>query len=231
MGILLNAILRDDTGKSASRRLRHANKVPAILYGSGKDSVGLTLEQKDIQHVLPDENFYSQVLELNVAGSKEDVLLRDLQHHPYKMDIMHIDFIRVDANKAVHVHIPLHFVGDEVAPGVKTEGGAVSHVIMEVEVECLPKDIPQFIEVDLSEMHLGDIIHMSDLKLSEGVELLALKHGEEYDSAVANIHVRKAIEEPEVEVAEVEGEGEGEAAEGEADEKDKGKEEGGEKES
>lgn len=230
MGIQLDATLRDDMGKGASRRLRHTNKVPAILYGAGKDPVGLTLEQKDIQHVLPDENFYSQVLELNVAGSKEDVLLRDLQHHPYKMDIMHIDFIRVDADKVVHVHIPLHFIGDEIAPGVKSEGGAVSHVIMEVEVECLPRSIPQFIEVDLSEMHLGDIIHMSDLKLPEGVELLALKHGEEYDSAVVNIHVRKAIEEPEEEKAEVEGEGEGEgeSTEGEADEK--GKEEGGDKE-
>jgi large subunit ribosomal protein L25 len=226
MSIHLSATLRDNMGKGASRRLRHANKVPAILYGLGKDTVNLTLEQKDIQHVLPDENFYSQVLELNVAGNKEDVLLRDLQHHPYKLDIMHADFVRVDANKVVHVHIPLHFVGDEVAPGVKTEGGAVSHVIMEVEVECLPKNIPQFIEVDLSEMNLGDIIHLSDLKLSEGVELLALKHGAEHDSAVANVHIRKTIEEPEEIV-----EAEGEAAEGETAEKDKGKEEGGEAES
>ena len=126
----------------------------------------------------------------------------------------------------VHVHVPLHFLGEDVAPGVKTEGGAVSHVIMEVEVECLPKNIPQFIEVDLSEMHLNDIIHLTDLKLPEGVEILALKHGdvEEHDTAVANIHIRKVIEEePEVEEA-VEGE---EAAEGEGEEsaKDEGGEE------
>jgi large subunit ribosomal protein L25 len=226
MSIQLEATLRDDMGKGASRRLRHANKIPAILYGSGKEPVGITLEQKDVQHVLPDENFYSQVLQLSVEGNKEDVLLRDLQHHPYKQNVMHMDFIRVDADKVVHVHIPLHFIGDDVAPGVKTEGGAVSHMLMEVEVECLPKDIPQFIEVDLSEMHLGDIIHLSDLKLSEGVELLALKHGEEYDTAVANIHIRKTVEEPEEKAAV-----EGEAAEGEAEEKGKGKEEGGESES
>ena len=218
MSIHLEAVLRDDMGKGASRRLRHANKIPAILYGAGKEPVGLTLEQKDIQRVLSDENFYSQVLELNVAGNKEDALLRDLQHHPYKQDIMHMDFVRVDVNKVVHVHIPLHFIGEDVAPGVKTEGGAVSHVVMEVEVECLPKNIPQFFEVDLSEMHLGDIVHLSDLKLPEGVELLALKHGEDHDTAIANIHARKTVEEPEVKA-------EAEPAEG-----DKGKAEGGEKE-
>ena len=217
MAIQLNATLRDDMGKGASRRLRHANKVPAIIYGTGKDPVCLTLEQKDIQYVLPNEAFYSQVLELSIEGKSEDVLLRDLQHHPYKMNILHIDFVRVDAKKVVHVHIPLHFLGEDVAPGVKTEGGAVSHVIMEVEVECLPKNIPQFIEVDLSEMHLNDIIHLTDLKLPEGVEILALKHGdvEEHDTAVANIHIRKIIEEePEVEETAEGAEGE-EAAEGE----------------
>jgi len=225
MAIQLNASLRDDMGKGASRRLRHANKVPAILYGTDKDPVCLTLEQKDLQYVLPDEAFYSQIVELSVEGKAEDVLLRDLQHHPYKMDILHLDFIRVDANKVVHVHVPLHFMGEDIAPGVKTEGGAISHVIMEVEVECFPKSIPAFIEVDLSEMHLNDIIHLTDLKLPEGVEILALKHGnvEEHDSAVANIHIRKVIEEPE------EVEGEAEAAEG--GEEEAAKDEGGEAES
>jgi large subunit ribosomal protein L25 len=223
MAIELNATLREDMGKGASRRLRHANKVPAIVYGTGKDPVCLTLEQKDVQYVLPNEAFYSQVLELSIdGGKKEDVLLRDLQHHPYKMDIMHIDFVRVDAKKVVHVHVPLHFIGEDVAPGVKTEGGAVSHVMMEVEVECLPKNIPQFIEVDLSEMHLNDIVHLTDLKLPEGVEILALKQGEEHDSAVANIHIRKVAAEPEVEEA-AEGEEGAEAAGEEAP-----KEEGGE---
>ena len=216
MSIVLNAVMREDQGKGASRRLRHANKVPAILYGTGKDPVSLTLLQKDIQHALPNEAFYSQIIELNVDGKSEDVLLRDLQHHPFKMDILHMDFQRVDAKKVVHVHVPLHFIGEDVAPGVKLEGGAVSHMAMEVEVECLPKDIPEFIEVDLSELHLGDNIHLSDLKLPEGAVVLALKHGEDHDSTVASIHARKvAEEEPEAEAAEAPAaEGEAGAAEG-----------------
>ena len=206
MTIELNAVLRDDMGKGASRRLRHAGKIPAIVYGAGKDPVAMTLEQKDVQYVLPDEAFYSQILSLNVDGKKQDVLLRDLQHHPYKQDIMHIDFMRFDATHVVHVHVPLHFIGEEIAPGVKTEGGAVSHIVMEVEVECLPKDIPAFIEVDLSQMHLNDILHLSDLKLPAGVEVLALKQGEEHDTAVASIHVRKGAAATE-ETGEAEAEG------------------------
>ena len=197
MSIELNATLRDDMGKGASRRLRHANKVPAIVYGIGKDPVCLTLEQKDVQYVLPNEAFYSQVLSLDVDGKKEDVLLRDLQHHPYRPVIMHLDFIRIDANKVVHVHIPLHFIGEEEAPGVKHEGGAINHVIMEIEVECLPKSIPQYLEVDLSEMHLGDIIHLTDINLPENVEILALKQGDDHDTAVVGIHTRKVAAEPE----------------------------------
>ncbi len=194
MSIELNAELREDMGKGASRRLRRVNKIPAIVYGAGKDPQNLTLEQKDVQYQMHNEAFYTQVLALNVAGKKVDVLLRDLQHHPYKIDIMHMDFLRVDAKKVVHVHVPLHFIGDEEAPGVKTEGGAISHVVSEVEVECLPKDIPEFIEVDLSGMHMGDIIHLSDLNIPAGVELLALRQGEDHDSAVANVHQRKAVE-------------------------------------
>ena len=195
--IELNAELREGKGKGASRRLRHANKVPAILYGVGKDSVSLSLLQKDVQYVMPDETFYSQVLSLKVDGKAEDVLLKDIQHHPYKSIVMHMDFQRVDANKVVHVHIPLHFIGEDIAPGVKTEGGAVSHVLMEVEVVCLPNLIPAYIEVDVSEMHLGDIIHLTDLKLPEGVQILALTHGDEHehDTAVANIHIRKTAKE------------------------------------
>ena len=197
--IQLSAELREGKGKGASRRLRHANRLPAILYGVGKDAVSLSLLQKDVQYVSQDETFYSQVLSLTVDGKAEDVLVKDIQRHPYKTIIMHVDFQRVDANKVVHVHIPLHFIGDEIAPGVKTEGGAVSHVIMEVEVVCLPKVIPAFIEVDLSGMHLGDILHLTDLVLPEGVQVLALTHGDEHehDTAVANIHIRKTVAEPE----------------------------------
>jgi len=193
----LNATLRTDQGKGASRRLRHANVFPAIVYGAGKDPMSITLLQKDVQHKLPDESFYSQVLSLNIEGKAEDVLIRDIQHHPYKMEVMHMDFIRVDAKKVVHVFSQLHFSGEDVAPGVKSEDGVVNHIITEVEVECLPKNIPEFIAVDLSEMHVGDILHLSDLKMPEGVEVLALKQGEEHDTAVVGMHVRKVVEEVE----------------------------------
>lgn len=217
MSIELIAELRDVKGKSASRRLRHVNKVPAIVYGAGKEPQNIMLEQKDVQYVLPNEAVYSQVLSLNIAGKKEDVLLRDLQHHPCKIEILHMDFMRVDAKKAVHVHVPLHFIGEENSPGVKTEGGQVSHVVMEIEVECLPKDIPSFIEVDLSEMHLGDIVHLSEIKLPAGVESLVLKHGADHDTAVANIHLRK-VDKAESEEADAAEAAAGAAA---AEEKDK----------
>jgi large subunit ribosomal protein L25 len=220
MSIELNAELRTDTGKGASRRLRHTNKVPAIVYGAGKDPENLTLEQKDVQYELQHEAFFTQVLELNVGGKKQDVVLRDLQHHPFKQDILHMDFQRVEAKKEMHVNVPLHFINEDIAPGVKTEGGAISHVFTEVEVVCLPKNIPEFIEVDLGELHMGDIVHLSDLKMPAGVEVFALKQGEGHDSAVANIHARKVAEEPEA----------GEAA-GEAVEEPETKEEGGEPES
>ncbi|VAW50110.1 LSU ribosomal protein L25p [hydrothermal vent metagenome] len=212
----LNATLRTDQGKGASRRLRHANVFPAIVYGAGKDSVSITLMQKDIQHKLPDESFYSQVLSLNIEGKAEDVLIRDIQHHPYKMEVMHMDFIRVDAKKVVHVFSQLHFSGEDVAPGVKSEDGVVNHIITEVEVECLPKNIPEFIAVDLSEMHVGDILHLSDLKMPEGVEVLALKQGEEHDTAVVGMHIRKVVEEVEdeaPEAPETEGDAEGDTSE------------------
>ena len=195
MGISLNATLREGQGKGASRRLRHTNQLPAIVYGAGKDPVSISLLQKDIQHKLPDESFYSQVLSLSIEGKAEDVLIRDIQHHPYQMEVMHMDFVRVDANKVVHIHSQLHFLGEEESPGVKTEDGVISHVIIEVELECLPKDIPDHIEVDLSEMNIGDVIHLSDLKMPAGVEVLALKHGDDNDSVVASMHVRKVVEE------------------------------------
>ena len=202
MSISLNATLREGQGKGASRRLRHTNQLPAIVYGAGKGPVSISLLQKDIQHKLPDESFYSQVLSLNIEGKAEDVLIRDIQHHPYKMSVMHMDFVRVDANVAVHIHSQLHFMGEEGSPGVKSEDGVISHVLIEVELECLPKDIPDHIEVDLSAMHVGDVIHLSDLKLPAGVEVLALKHGDDNDSVVASMHVRKVAEESEDEAPE-----------------------------
>ena len=212
MSLELNATLREDQGKGASRRLRHAKQLTAIVYGGDEDPVSISLMQKDVQHKLPDESFYSQVLSLNIEGKNEDVLIRDIQHHPYKMEVMHMDFIRVDAKKVVHVHSQLHFTGEDVSPGVKTEDGVISHVLIEVELECLPKNIPEFIEVDLSEMHVGDVIHLSDLKVPEGVEVLALKHGDDNDTVVASMHVHKVIEDVEQEAPEAAAQEGGEAA-------------------
>jgi len=192
MTIELNAELRTDQGKGASRRLRHAEKLPAIIYGAGKDPVSLTMLQKDIRPFIDDEHFYASILSLKIDGKAEKVILRDMQHHPYKVDIMHIDFQRIDAKAKMHIHVPVHYIGEDKAPGVKT-GGLVSHLAVEVEVECLPKDIPEFIEVDMSTMEVGDIFHLTDLKMPKGVELMALKHGEAHDTAMCSIHAPKVV--------------------------------------
>jgi large subunit ribosomal protein L25 len=192
MAIELNAELRTDQGKGASRRLRHAEQLPGIVYGAGKNPVNITLLQKDVRAQVRNEKFYSTIVDLNVAGKKEQVIVRAMQHHPYKTDIMHMDFQRIDPNQKLHLHVPLHFLNEEKAPGIKTQGGIVSHVLIEVEIECLPKDIPEYIEVDLAGLNMGESVHLSDLKLPAGVELTALRHGTSHDTAVVLIHAPKA---------------------------------------
>ena len=211
---VLNAEMREDLGEGASRRLRHAGKVPAIIYGHGGEPVSITLEHSKIIHNLEEETFYSQILDMNLAGKTEKVVLRDLQRHPAKALIMHMDFQRVNENAAMHVHIPLHFIGEDTCPGVKLESGAVSHQTTEVEISCLPKDLIEFIEVDVSELHIGDSIHLTDLKLPEGISLVALSHGEGHDQTVVTVHVTKTVEveegAPEAPSNDVEDEAEGE---------------------
>jgi len=211
---LINAEMREDLGKGASRRLRHAGKVPAIIYGFGGEPVSVTLEHSKIIHNLEEETFYSQILEISLNGKTERVVLRDLQRHPAKALIMHMDFQRVNENAAMHVHIPLHFIGEDICPGVKLESGAVSHQTTEVEISCLPKDLIEFIEVDVSALNIGDSIHLTDLKLPEGVSLVALSHGEGHDQTVVTVHVTKTVEveegAPEAPSNDVEGEEEGE---------------------
>ena len=196
MSIELNAETRTDEGKGASRRLRHAEKMPAIVYGAGKDPVSLVFEQKDIRAHQDTEIFYSSLIELKIDGKKaEKVIVRDVQHHPYKIDMMHVDFQRVDAKSKMHMHVPIHFIGEEESPGVKT-GGQVNHVVMEVEVVCLPKDIPEYIEVDISALDTGDSIHLTEMVMPKGVELMALMHGDEnHDTAVVAIHTPKVVAE------------------------------------
>lgn len=187
----VKATSRSDIGKGASRRLRHANKVPGIVYGGdGASPVAITVLHNELQQLLEHEAFYTQILNLEIDGKKESVVLRDLQRHPFKPKILHLDLQRVSEKEAIVMNIPLHFVGSDVSPGVKLSGGLVSHLESDVEVRCLPKDLPEFIEVDLSKVEVNQSVHLSELKLSKGVEFVALSHGE--DKAVATIYVPRA---------------------------------------
>ncbi len=211
----IDAEMRNDIGKGASRRLRHANKVPAIVYGAGEPAVSLTLDHSKIFQSLANEAFYSRILTLKISGKSEKVILKAMQRNPAKPRIAHMDFLRVRADQKLHMHVPLHFVGAEGAPGIK-EGGAFSHHVSDVEVSCLPADLPEFIEVDLSQFVLDQSMHLSELKLPKGVELVALAHGVEgHDSSVVSLHVPRVIEEEVPVVEAVEG-AEVQAAEGEA---------------
>ena len=201
----LTAEPRSDTGKGASRRLRRTGKVPAIIYGGGKDPESLTLSQNEIIRNLEHEAFYSHILTIKVGASETQAILRDLQRHPSKPTVMHMDLQRVSATEKLKTHAPLHFIGEDIAPGVKA-GGLVSHDLTEALIECLPKNLPEFIEVDISGMEIGDALHLSDLKVPEGVTLLDLARGEGHDLAVVAIHVKRIVEEIE----------EAPAAEGEA---------------
>lgn len=191
----IDAEPRSDEGKGASRRLRRSGRVPAILYGGDTQPQSISLDQNRIFHDLAEEAFYSHILSLKLEGKTQKVILRDVQRHPAKPIILHVDFQRVDDKQTLNIHVPLHFIGDDVCPGVKLEGGQVSHQIVEVEITCLPKNIPEFIEVDVSELKIGDAVHLTDLKLSEGVTLTALTHGEGHDQQVANCHATKVAEE------------------------------------
>jgi len=206
---VINAEQREDQGKGASRRLRRAGLVPGIVYGAGKEPAPIALKHNELIKNLEHEAFYSQILTLNVGKESEQVVLRDLQRHPAKPVILHIDLQRISANEKLHAHIPLHFINEEGCVGVKTEGGSLSHVQIEVEVACLPKDLPEFIELDVSELHVGETLHLSDLPLPEGVEIIELAHG--HDNAVVAVHKARGAAEAE-EGAEEEG---GEEAAGE----------------
>jgi large subunit ribosomal protein L25 len=211
----LNAEPRTDTGKGASRRLRHAGKIPAIMYGGNKDPEALTLNHNEVIRNLEHEAFYSHILTIKVGGSETRAVLRDLQRHPSKPFVQHMDLQRVSETEKIRMHVPLHFLGEEVAPGVKA-GDMISHEIIEVEVECLPKDLPEYIEVDISGMDVGDSLHLSDLAIPGGVDLLELARGEGHDLGVVSIHAKRGTEEVEEEAApEAAAEGGEETSEGE----------------
>lgn len=192
----LNAQVRSDLGKGASRRLRRlASLIPAVIYGGDKDAQSISLVAKDVAKLLENEAAFSHVIELNVDGAVETVLIKALQRHPVKMFVMHADFVRVVAGQKLTAHVPLHFINQETSVGVKMQGGEVSHTAVEVEVSCLPKDLPEFIEVDMAKVEIGTILHMSDLVLPAGVQLVALAHGS--DLPVANIHASRVVKDAE----------------------------------
>ncbi len=190
---IIEAEVRADTGKGASRRLRHSDKVPAVLYGAGKDPVALTLSHNEMFHHLENEAFYSHILTINVGKKKEKAILKDLQRHPAKPRLMHVDFQRVDMKEKIRMHVPLHFTNEEDAPGVKA-GGLINHSATELHIACLPKDLPEFIEVDLGELELDASLHVSDLTLPKGIESVDLGHGDDssHDHIVAAIHLPRA---------------------------------------
>jgi large subunit ribosomal protein L25 len=206
----LNAEPREAQGTGASRRLRHAGKVPAVLYGAGKDAVSIALDHDQVFHNLENEAFHSSVLTVKMAAGSESAILRDVQMHPYKPFVMHVDLQRVSATERMHIAVPLHFTGADIAPGVKLQGGIVSHLFTEVDVSCLPSQLPEYLEVDLSGLKLHESAHLSDIKLPEGVEITSLAHGGD-DLAVASITAVRGSVEEEAEaevVAETEGAGE-----------------------
>lgn len=194
MSFVFQAEVRSDLGKGASRRLRRNEaQVPAVVYGGDKAPQSIGLLAKELAKLLENEAAFSHVIALNVAGATETVLIKALQRHPSKGFVVHADFQRVVAGQKLTAHVPLHFLNEATAVGVKTGGGEISHTISEVEVSCLPKDLPEFIEVDLAKVEVGQTVHLSDLKLPKGVELVALAHGN--DLAVANIHAARVAKE------------------------------------
>jgi len=199
MAIEVNATPRATQGKGASRRLRHQERVPGILYGGGRPAQNIELNHKELALHLKHEAFHASILSLNLEGEKQQVLLRDIQMHPWRAAVMHVDFQRVAKDKKIHMRVPLHFINAEMSPGVKASGGTINHVMTEIDVLCLPDDLPNYIEVDLSGLELGHSIHISALKVPSGVVSTQLRSGD--DAVVATVVVPKAEVEPEVEAA------------------------------
>ncbi len=220
---IVNAETRTDVGKGASRRLRHAGKVPAIIYGSGKDPVSLTLGHDEFMHHLEHEAFYSHILNVSVDGKKQKAVMKDLQRHPSKPRVLHVDFLRVSDKDVIHMSIPVHFLNEEESAGVK-EGGLVSHLMTTIDIACKASDLPEYLQLDIIEVEVGGSLHLSDIELPKGVEIPALAHGADYDLPVVSIHMPRAVVEEEpteaaegVEAAEG-GEAAAEGKEGEATE-------------
>ena len=191
MKIAIKANERVVKGTGASRRLRHSGKIPGILYGNHKDAKSIEFDNKELLMQFKHEAFHASILTLEVGGEKESVILRDYQLDPVKNNLLHVDFQRINEKEKLHVKVPFHFINEETAPGVKLEGGIVSHIMTEVDIACLPKDLPQYIEVDLGALNMGESIHLSQIQIAEGIELTPLTHGN--DAAVTSITKPKVV--------------------------------------
>ena len=186
------AEVREDKGKGSSRRLRRlADQIPAIIYGGDKDPQPLTIIRKDLEKSLENESFYSHVLSINVAGKKEKAILKDLQRNPARNSVIHADFMRIDDKVAIKVNVQFHFMNEESSVGVKEQGGLVQHQVTEMEILCLPTDIPEYVEVDMQDVEVGQIVHLSEVKLPAGVTSVALALGDDHDLAIASINAPK----------------------------------------
>ena len=190
---------RGTQGKGASRRLRHTGKVPAILYGAHKDAQALVLDQQNLLTMIADERFYSSIVRLKIGDATQEAIVKDVQMHPAKNLVVHVDLQRVMENEEIRIRLPIHFKGESISPGVKTEGGVVSHMLSDVEITCLPKDLPEFLEIDLSGMHLNETKFLADVPVPPGVTIPELAHR---NAPVVSIHAPRA-EEPEPVAAEV----------------------------
>lgn len=201
MKIEVTAFPRTSQGKGASRRLRATGRVPGVIYGAGVDAQSVEFDHKALLRHLKLEAFHSSILDLTVEGRKDRVLLRDFQMHPFKEQVQHVDFQRIDPKKKIHMAVPLHFMNAEISPGVKLGKGVIQHIINELEIQCLPDDLPEYIEVDLKDLELGHSIHVSELKLPKGVEPLPKLKTD--DPAVVTVQVPREVAVEEVAAAPV----------------------------
>ncbi|MCH2356140.1 MAG: 50S ribosomal protein L25/general stress protein Ctc [Pseudomonadales bacterium] len=209
----LNCSVRTDLGKGASRRLRRLdNNIPAVLYGGDKDPIALTIAHKDIARATENEAFFAHIITLKIGNKKEQAVIKALQRHPARAIILHADFLRVSATHAIIVKVPIHFLNEETCVGVRLGGGNIIRTMNEIEVSCLPKDLPEYIEVDMLEIDLGESVHLSEITLPEGITSVALSHGEDsIDLSIAIVQAPKGIAEEDEELEGEEGE-EAEAA-------------------
>ena len=188
----LDAKARDDIGKGASRRLRRlSNELPGIIYGGKNPPQKITLSHKELNKALQNEAFYSHIITLSVEGKNEEVILKDLQRHPAKPVILHADFLRISKTQKFTTKVPIHFINEDICVGVKVGGGNVTRSMTELDILCLPADLPEYIEVDVAEVEIGHIVHISDINLPKGVESVALNHGEERDSPIFTVNQPK----------------------------------------